>query len=325
MDVVENIRCLVELILPVFAWLARIFTRDQKAGTAGSGEPHQTLAAPTKGSPVPRSPLDPNIEHLQNAGDVYGLLTVLHVEKEPVLRLEAADALARMGNEEGLDYLIQGLDAHDADESDAAREILEDLDLPRGNEALQKHPVAEALLAAPSYGQGEGRGSAQLGPAVSAAVSGDPWSAYFDKQISMEGKAARNLGQPVVVGTEHPATGSLPDAGTRLPRWLKDFWPGAVGALLVTLGVLAFGFFADLQMTAEDKQGGLFIEVICLPVTLAIGAVSGALASLVVQAIGRAVRLRDRAQRVTSTIVGLISGAASGLFCDGFFLIAAYI
>jgi len=78
------------------------------------------------------------IEELQQKGDIDGLHKILNNEQDWMLRLDAAEVLAQSGNARGLDFLINALDDSDTEVREVANEILEELDIPRGNEALQQ-------------------------------------------------------------------------------------------------------------------------------------------------------------------------------------------
>lgn len=87
------------------------------------------------------------INVLKEKGDFKSLIRILQKESgvDWMFRLDAAEALAQIGNEQGVDYLISALQSSDTDKSDTdksevAREILEGLNDQRGNLALQSHP-----------------------------------------------------------------------------------------------------------------------------------------------------------------------------------------
>jgi hypothetical protein len=86
------------------------------------------------------------LEELLEKGDVSGLVNMLENETDWMLCLIMAEALAELGDERGLDYLIAGLDIPDKDVNSTAREILAELNNPRGNLALNSSQSGEAGL-----------------------------------------------------------------------------------------------------------------------------------------------------------------------------------
>jgi hypothetical protein len=74
--------------------------------------------------------------------DVDGLVKILENETDWLICLKAAEALAELGNESGMDYLIDALEIQDEDVKETARNMLEGLNLPRAKQALDAHPVA---------------------------------------------------------------------------------------------------------------------------------------------------------------------------------------
>ena len=85
------------------------------------------------------------INELIEQGDANGLASVLESEADPMLCLSVAKALAQLGDERGLDYLIAAMDVPDTDVTFAAKEILTDLDNPQGNLALTSHLSSNTL------------------------------------------------------------------------------------------------------------------------------------------------------------------------------------
>ena len=60
----------------------------------------------------------------QEAKNIGRLLDILKNDPDPILRLDAAEALAQSGDERGLDYLIEALEFDDINISYDAEEIL---------------------------------------------------------------------------------------------------------------------------------------------------------------------------------------------------------
>jgi HEAT repeat protein len=69
------------------------------------------------------------INEKKSKRDVEGLFALLHSNrnKDSLLRLDAAEALAQLGDKRGLDYLNQMMNSSDKDIQEVASEILEGL------------------------------------------------------------------------------------------------------------------------------------------------------------------------------------------------------
>ncbi|MFT3891609.1 MAG: hypothetical protein QM730_08260 [Anaerolineales bacterium] len=80
------------------------------------------------------------VEKLKQKGDTQGLVSILNNSHNWMLALDAAEALVQLEDERGLNYLINALENPNIDFREVAREILEGLDVPQGNMALELHP-----------------------------------------------------------------------------------------------------------------------------------------------------------------------------------------
>lgn len=80
------------------------------------------------------------VTKLKQRGDRQGLFVVLDNKNDWMLSLDAAEALVQLDDDRGLNYLIGALDDPKAAVRDVSREILEGLNNPEGNLALQSHP-----------------------------------------------------------------------------------------------------------------------------------------------------------------------------------------
>lgn len=122
---IDTFRCLLELlVLPVLAGIWRLIARKP---------------AP---SPAAKDSADDEIAGLKDKSDRDGLLTIMEDAGDPMLSLDAAEALAELDDERGLDHLILALHSPDADEREVAVEILEGLNNARGNLALGAYCAA---------------------------------------------------------------------------------------------------------------------------------------------------------------------------------------
>ncbi|HEY5983115.1 MAG TPA: hypothetical protein VIU38_06545, partial [Anaerolineales bacterium] len=81
--------------------------------------------------------VSPRIQELWRLGDEDGLKAIFETESDTYALMEAAEALAALGDSEALDFLAFTLDEPDEKVSDEAAQILDWLNLPRGNAALE--------------------------------------------------------------------------------------------------------------------------------------------------------------------------------------------
>jgi HEAT repeat protein len=89
------------------------------------------------------------IAGMKQKGDRNGLVEIIKNDDEWRSRMDAAEALAQLGDKRGLNYLINALNDTDTEIRDAAREILEGLDDPRGNQALRQPRKLDSIHSAP--------------------------------------------------------------------------------------------------------------------------------------------------------------------------------
>ena len=78
------------------------------------------------------------IAEMKQKGDLNGLVKIIRNDDEWISRMDAAKALAQLGDKRGLNYLIHALNDTDTNIQNIAREILEGLNDPRGNQALRQ-------------------------------------------------------------------------------------------------------------------------------------------------------------------------------------------
>lgn len=79
------------------------------------------------------------VQELSKNSDINGLVSILETEFDPVLCIQAAEALARLGDERGLDYLINALEVNDPNIRYDAEEILSEINIPKGIIALHSY------------------------------------------------------------------------------------------------------------------------------------------------------------------------------------------
>ncbi len=182
------------------------------------------------------------------------------------------------------------------------------------NELLATAPAAQGHL------ESEREEPNSRGMTVDSAAGGGAWAAYFEKQTSLQAAAPGIVAQPAMARIAGSRTGVTTAAGrSGVTRLLRDFGPGALGALIVTIAFVVVVAFSGPVVTPEDKatiQAFVFAEVLCMPFALVAGGLIGGLASLLTKALAKAVHMGERAQVATSAIVGGILGAVTGALCD---------
>jgi hypothetical protein len=94
--------------------------------------------ADSGGGPEVDDEVDPRIQRLWTQRNTDSLRRIVLQEPDVSLQLGAAEALADLGDEGALDFLIGMLDNTDEEYVDTAAKILDWLDLPRGNAALRE-------------------------------------------------------------------------------------------------------------------------------------------------------------------------------------------
>jgi len=77
------------------------------------------------------------VNSLYENTDIDGLVEVLVHDRDWLSRMDAAEALALLNDERGIDYLIASMRDVDSDVSGVAKEILTELNDPKGNQALE--------------------------------------------------------------------------------------------------------------------------------------------------------------------------------------------
>ncbi len=189
----------------------------------------------------------------------------------------------------------------------------------QGEESLSNESSVIAPAAQGHLGAEQEQPSSQ-GMAVDSGAGGGAWAAYFEKQTSLQGAAPGIVAQPAMAQIAGSRTGVTTASGrSGVARLLRDFGPGALGALIVTIAFTVAVAFSGPVITPEDKatiQALVLVEVLCMPFSLIAGGLIGGLASLLTKALAKAVHMGERAQVATSAIVGGILGAVTGALCD---------
>jgi hypothetical protein len=82
---------------------------------------------------------DKRIKKFLDEKDVGSLIDVLENDLDSTTCLEAAEALAKLGDERGVDYLIAAMESEDTSINWEAEAILSELNIPKGVLALHNH------------------------------------------------------------------------------------------------------------------------------------------------------------------------------------------
>ena len=254
--------------------------------------------------------VDPRILELWRQGDSDSLVRFFEDVSDVSLQLEAAEALADLGDEDALEVLIEALDDSDEKQAEKAAQMLDWLDLPRGNAALEERRIefdtdALDLFVEPSLQPRRDR----TGPQAPAA-SRDAWAAAQQK----------------------PFTSQLPRTPASPPTALQPVWQGqptaapASGAFAITgavgglLGLLAFnlGLYWLGMLPPLGREGGWLRTalVFYLPASLAAGAAGGSAGSRIASALGMRLGWETGEGDLLPVLGALTEGAVSALVVD---------
>ena len=248
---------------------------------------------------------DPRIKDLWMQGDVEGLSRRLMGETDVSMQLEAAEALAYLGDEEALRLLIETLDDPDQDVADMAAEILDWLDLPRGKTALQERGFEFETGTGNMPGQPETQALPTRREAVEPSAHPDSW----------------------VAERQAPSAAQVPGIPSAQPVWQgQDIAASVSPAIILTggigglLGLMAFNIgLYFLGMLPPLDAFGAWLRTTLLfyvPLSLAAGAAFGALGSRVAQAIAKRLGQESGEGDLVPVFGALLEGAASAMVVD---------
>jgi hypothetical protein len=247
--------------------------------------------------------VDPRIQRLWVQGDSDGLMRFFEGTTDTRLQLETAEALADLGDDDALAVLIEALGDPDQQISEMAAEILDWLDLPRGNQALEDHGVEFETGAEDLF-----RGPEPQAAAAARAPSDrpDPWATatQLPSTASIQPPpGARPLGTQTTGQQLESSAGS---AGV--------FLVGAVGGLV---GFIVFRFGLDvlgfLPLPADVAGWIQPRAIFYLGASILAGAVSGTVGSRVAQAIGRRLGWEPAEGDLLPVLGALVEGATSAM------------
>ncbi len=267
-------------------------------------------------APEPDEDVDPQVKELWAEGDLEGLAHVLRYDPDWIVRMDAAEALAVLGDPRGRDHLMAALEDPADDVRAVAREILDSLPAAPGNPRVQPRepePQPESI-AAPIRA---GMEPAAQNLATSASPS-DTWAAYRQKQAAFESEqmarapGSREGGLPSMESITVSSAG-----GSRTMLFKPYLLVGAAGGALGFFGSYLLMYFAGAQLAPSLRGLQFIIQQVGLwlvPLDLAVGAASGAIGNLFVQ--GLAGRLgyesveSDATPMVGAGLGGLIGAVA---------------
>jgi hypothetical protein len=253
--------------------------------------------------------VDPRIQDLWIQGDTAALMRIFEDTSDVRLQLEVAEALADLGNDDALEVLIEALDDPDRQINEAAAEMLDWLDLPRGNQALEDRGIEFETDPEDLFTEPESKPVASAAPTPSSRL--DPWAAATPlppAARTQQPPAARPLGTQT---TGQQFESSASSAGVILV--------GAVGGVV---GFIIFRFGLDvlgLQPLPADVGGWIQGPAIYyLGASVLAGAVSGTAGSRVAQAIGRRLGWEPAEGDLLPVLGALLEGATSAVVLNIF-------
>ena len=267
--------------------LGRIPRRDEQARSRGAEDVDESV--------------DPRVQQLWKTGDVGGLTRLFDAESDVARQLEVAEALAELGDENALDLLIEALDHPDQRVSEMAAELLDWLDLPGGNAALQDHGFEFETDAAIMFGETE------LQP----------------RPASQETKVSAPPRDSWAVDRKLPAA----QAAAALPAWQQGEAPDRISPAIVLtggmgglLGLLIFNlglYFLGMLPPLEASGAWLRITLLYYLVpSMAAGAAFGTVGSRVARAMAGRLGWETGEGDLVPVFGALVEGATSALVVD---------
>ncbi|HET6846898.1 MAG TPA: HEAT repeat domain-containing protein, partial [Anaerolineales bacterium] len=248
---------------------------------------------------------DSRIRQLWLQGDTDSLRRIMRQDPDLSLQMDAAEALADLGDEDALDALIEMLDDEDEERGDVAARILDWLDLPRGNAALRERGYE--FETDDSGGNEVGRA-----PTPTTATLVYRSAGPVSEQSTIEPKESRSwTSRPPGVqgGTGTPAG---QDHGKGGGASLGTIITGAIGGLLGFLAfTLGLGFLGVRPLPYELSEWLTPSTIYSVIESLAVGAAAGTVGRTVARAM--AIRDGDEVDEQDARLVlgALIAGAVA--------------
>ena len=252
---------------------------------------------------------DPRIQELWLDGDIEGLTDILEGDPDVRLRLEAAEALAYLGDEAALDVLAAALDDPDEKYSQLAAELLDWLDLPRGNAALEDRGYEFETGAEDMLGASGTRPPSAASNPRAPAVPQDSWVAA-----------------PPASSTSRFPRAQEPQRVASQPVWQPDQAAPALPLVVLTgasgglLGFILFGL--GLQILGElmlpaNLAGWLQPPMLYyLAVAVGAGAAFGNLGSRIARLVAARLGWETGEGDLLPVLGAFLEGATSALIAD---------
>jgi hypothetical protein len=240
--------------------------------------------------------VDPRVQDLWIRGDTGPLRRIFEETQDVRLQLEAAEALADLGDDDALDVLIEALDDSDPQINESAAEMLDWLDLPRGNQALEDRGLefetgAEDLFSAP-----ESKSVASAAPIPPERP--DPWATAARLPSTRSPLGAPTAGQ------------QIESAATSAGVLLVGVVGGLIGFILFRFGLDVLGFLPlPSGMSGWIQPPALYY----LGASILAGAVFGTVGSRVAEAIGRRLGWEPAEGDLLPVLGALFEGASSAV------------
>jgi hypothetical protein len=240
--------------------------------------------------------VDPRVKDLWIKGDTGALRRIFEDAPDFRPQLEAAEALAALGDDDALDVLIEALDDPNPQINESAAEMLDWLDLPRGNQALEDRGIEFETGAEDLFSTPKTRSVVSAAPIPPERP--DPWAAATRLPSTRSPLEAQTAGQQI----ESAAT----SAGVMLVGAVG----GLVGFIVFRFGLEVLGF----QPLPSDVAGWIQPPALYyLGASILAGAVSGTVGSRVAQAIGRRFGWEPAEGDLLPVLGALFEGATSAV------------
>lgn len=256
--------------------------------------------------------VNPRIRELWLQGDVDGLSDMFDNQQQAEARLETAEALADLGDDRALDFLVESLDDTNEDIRAMAAEILDWLDLPRGNAALEDRGIEFEMDSEESPDNARPREQRPSPEAAPPAAPRDSWAAATPRpsatvvpraQTSSEYRAQPVWQQAEAGGSGSPAMLLTGAAG------------GLLGLALFSMGLWLLGSLPPLQGSGGWMRTALLYY---LAPSLVAGAAFGVVGSRVAQSLAGRLGWEPSEGDLMPVLGALVEGATAALALDIF-------
>ncbi len=273
----------------------------------------------------PAEDIDPQVRELWAEGDLEGLAHVLRYDPDWIVRMDAAEALAALGDPRGREHLTAALKDPADDVRAVAREILDGLPAQEVKEpvrAPEPGRLQEWMLP-----QTRSLAQPPAGSQETPARPGDIWAAYRQKQAAFEAEqSARAPGSDMTKSSFLETQAASSAGGSRSVLLKVGLIAGGVGGLLGVLGsYLLVGYLGgSLSPADQSTTSALLLPSACyFPLDVVTGAAAGIVANLLGQAVSRLVGWEATPSDVTPVLASVLGGAAAAMAMNAFFVLVA--